>query len=89
MTTAISILFFACANSMEQEAKHLAVLQKERVEIIKLMLRVDDSLQVSVYRQKLMEITTVHKIYKNQIEMKYKSEDERVRFEMKYRKALE
>ena len=74
---------------MEQEAKHLALLQKERVEIIKLMLHLDDSLQLFACRQKLLEITTAYKAYKNQIEMKYKTEDKRVRFEMKYREALE
>ena len=89
MTAAISILFFACANSMEQDAKHLAMLQRERVEIIKLMLQLDDSLQLFACRQKLLEITTAYTSYKNQIEMKYKNEDDRGRFEKAYREALE
>ena len=74
---------------MEQEAKHLAMLQKERVEIIKLMLQLDDSLQLFACRRKLLEITTAYTSYKNQIEMKYKNEEDRIRFEMKYREALE
>ncbi len=89
MTTAISILFFACTGSMERDAKQLAMLQRERVEIIKLMLQLDDSLQLFSCRQKLLEITTAYKTYKNQIEMKYKNENDRARFEAKYREALE
>lgn len=89
MISAISILFFACTGSMEQDAKHLAMLQKERVDLIKLMLQADDSLQIFACQQKLQEITTAYTSYKNQIEMKYKKEDEWVRFEMKYREALE
>ncbi len=89
MTAAISILFFACTGSVEQDAKHLAVLQKERVDHIKLMLQLDDSLQLFACRQKLLEITTAYTSYKNQIEMKYKNEDDRGRFEKAYREALE
>jgi len=89
MTVAISIMFFACSLSVEQDAKHLATLQQDRTANIKMMLQIDDTLQLSTCRQKLMEITTEYEFFKNEMEIKYNSANEWARFETAYRKALE
>ncbi len=88
-TAAISIMFFACTSSLEQDAKHLASLQKERTEIIKLMLHSEDSIQISSFHQKLQQITTAYRNFKDKIEVKYKNANKLAKFEEAYREALE
>ena len=86
---AMAITSFSCTGSIEQDARQLALLQKERTEAIKVMLQIDDSRQLTECRQNLLEVTTKYKSHKNQMKTKYNNDKEWARFEEAYGKALE
>ncbi len=86
---ATAIISFSCTSSIEQDARQLALFQKERTETIKVMLQADDSLQLTECHQNLLEATTKYKSYKNQMKTKYNNDKEWARFEEAYGKALE
>jgi hypothetical protein len=89
MLMAMAIISFSCTGTIEQDAKQLALLQKERTETIKLMLQIDDSLQLTECRKNLLVITTKYKSRENLMKTKYNNDKEWARFEEAYGKALE
>ena len=89
MLMATAIISFSCTASLERDARQLAMFHKKRTETIKVILQIDDSLQLTECHQNLLEVTTKYKSYKNQMKTKYNNDTEWARFEGAYRKALE
>ena len=85
----LAIICLSCTGYLERDARHLAMFQKQREKIIKMILRIDDPLQLNRYRQDLLVVTTKYKSYKNEMKMKYNNDEDWARFQEAYGKALE
>lgn len=84
----MAILLPSCANSLERDAKNLAAIQKQRVEMIHHLLKTHDSTGLDQCRNQLLILDAEYDQLQADYTRKYSDSASRARFDKAFKKAL-
>ena len=84
----LAILFSSCPNKVEHDARSLATIHKQRVEMIHRLLKTHDSSNLAQYRNELLLLDAEYDQLQANYYRKYNDSASREGFDMAFKEAL-